>query len=139
MTWQRIDVNHNPEGRPWVRIGCSKRAAGYGQIKLTISPTFARHLGIEPGDKLELYRGVGGHAGWISLVKGSEGFTVTDYRQGHGTLSIRFSLRFLGVDGSHATTKIDGESVVLGEQRFKGGIVDPWLYVELPPWARGEL
>ena len=134
MTWKRVDVNHNPEGTPWVKMGCHGRAGGYAQVKVTLSRTYAEHLGISPGDKLELYRGTDDHAGWIGLVKGAEGFVVTDYRQGHGTLSFRCSSRWLGVEGRHPTVKIEGDSVVVDRWPEAG----PLLYVELPAWVGGE-
>lgn len=130
MSWSRVDVNHNPEGRPWVKIGCHGRRSGYEQIKITLSRSMVRSLGLKPGDKVELYRGTDEHAGWVGLCKGPNGFTSTDYRQGNGNLAIRCSARFLEVTGIHSTTKIDCDSVVSGELNGM-----PCLYIGLPAWC----
>ena len=131
MTWDRIEVNKMPEGRPWVKIGVHCRRDGYNQMKITLSRSLVKHLGAAPGDKLEVYMGTGDHDGWIAAAVGGDGFTLTDYRQGHGNLSLRMSSRFFGVYDKHPTSHITGESLVMDV----GKDGRRWLYVELPEWA----
>jgi hypothetical protein len=126
MSWEIIDVNSNPEGAPWVRVGCSGVKAR--QVQFTMSRSVVRHLGAEDGTKLEVLRGYDDHDGWVCIVRGPDGFMATARNMGKGNLALRMSARHLGVTERHSSVKVDGESLVFAD----GGCV----YVELPDWAR---
>lgn len=138
MSWEPIDVNANAEGVPWISIGVHGKKDGYAQMKLTMSRTVVRHLGLKSGDQVRVERGRDDHEGWIQLWKRKphekSGATVSSRKQGKGNLAFRMSSRHLDLP-THSTTKITMHDLglVLATDR-----IGPSLIVELPEWAGKE-
>lgn len=129
MSWRTLEVNNVVEDGPWVKIGCTNRNGGYPQMKLALSPACLSYLWVDEGRQVQLHLGSGDHAGWLSVTAGSPGLTLTAKNQQAGSLAVKFSGRHLGVREKHATTRLDGECVVLG--RLAGA---PVVSIELPAW-----
>ena len=130
MAWQSIQRNTIGEGTPFVTVGSTSRygRATHAQMVVNISATLARHIGVNPGDRIELEIGTLADIGWMRISKGKEQKATG---HGHaGSIRIRFSGRRLGVTDGYTPTNVKYKTGRNGEK--------PYLIFMLPAWARIE-
>lgn len=138
MSWELVEANSNAEGTPWISIGVHIRS-GVGQVKITMSKTVVRHLGVKEGQKVVMYEGKGDHAGWIEIALARSeyankvGYMLSNRKTSKGNLSFRFSARRLNLEAAK-TRKIttDDAAFVLTEDRGC-----PTVQLEIPEQMLG--
>jgi hypothetical protein len=128
LSWHTVTMNEGGEGDPYVRLGATSRdtRAGYCQMELQLSATFAHFLSVRAGDRVKLDTGALANEGWMRVSKGKNQKVC---RHGHaGSIRIRFSGRWLCVKSAHRPEKMP----------YRVDRVDGvgHVHFQLPQWAR---